>query len=162
MLWFRTATIFTWRFRSCPVWLAPLGPLHVALPDVLGWSERLWRRCFCSSWAGAGGCCHSLPPHYVQEGCSAHSLSMSRESSFHLKSETCDVYTLICDAKLLWISLSPFTFFFCASIALRFSSSFILSWIISEAMRCEGSLGEGDTGEGDVIGRGGVEIWNQM
>lgn len=46
-----------------------------------------------------------------------------------------------------------FTFFFCASMALRFSSSFILSWIISEAIRWEGSLWEGVTG---VIGKGGV------
>lgn len=51
-----------------------------------------------------------------------------------------------------------FTFFFWASMALRFSSSFILSWIISEAMMLEGSLGEGVTGEGDVIGKGGEEI----
>lgn len=51
-----------------------------------------------------------------------------------------------------------FTFFFWASMALRFSSSFILSWIISDAMTWEGSLGEGVIGEGDVIGKGGVEI----
>lgn len=53
--------------------------------------------------------------------------------------------------------LYDFTFFFWASMALRFSSSFILSWIISEAMIWEGSLREGVTGLGDVIGKGGVE-----
>lgn len=58
----------------------------------------------------------------------------------------------------LGLGLTEVTFFFWASIALRFSSSFILSWIISDAIRWEGSRGEGVTGDGDVIGKGGVDI----
>lgn len=161
-----TSSVLTGGFGSSSVWFASFRPLHAALAGFhRGW-DGLCRH-LSSAWAGADRGIDSFPPHHIQEGCPAHLLSVTSECSFHLENvgkkedqsqAPLHISGLASCLAQSSLTLCQFTFFFWASIALRFSSSFILSWIISEAIRWEGSLGEGVTGDGDVIGKGGVDI----
>lgn len=125
-----TSTILTRGFGGCSIWFAPLCPFHATLAGFLRRSHRVWGKGFCCPCVGTQGGSHSFSSHYIQKGCSAHPLTMAGKSCFYLENVTIATWCEhVCDYiesqynKIQY----QFTFFFWASMALRFSSSFILS-----------------------------------